>query len=1035
MFKRKNLLGVFALISSVLIVLSIFIGTAGSAQAANDYNNEGISADTNTRSANFDGGGYSYSNTALANAGFQSGATIKADGFTFQWPGVAAGTNDNWQADGQVVPVVANGSVLALIGSATSGVATGTATITYADNSTQAFPLTMSDWTLNAGKAHQDASNRIVATMSYRNAVGGQQGVMTYLFLTTMALQSGKTIKSVTLPATTTGGKIHIFAVTTGNVDNTGLNNEGISRNSNSGSADFDGGGYSYSNDALTAAGFASGANVKVKGAAFQWPAVSNGSMDNWQAAGQVIPLTGSGAVLGLLGAASSGTSSGNIIVTYSDGSTQTSSVTMSDWTLSGGNGQLAGNNSVAVALSYRNSAHGGRQNLQNYIFYTGVTLTDGKTIKSVTLPSSVSGGQMHIFAVGLGVAAPPSFNNEGIADDANYSSGNFDGAGYSYSNQALAGAGFRSGAIVNVKGAMFQWPVVGAGMKDNWQAGGQVIPVAAGGSSLAFLGAATNGSQNGTATITYTDGSTQQFTLALSDWSLGAGTGQIAAGDAIAATMSYRNGVHSSGRNNIATYLFYSKFALDTNKTIKSVTLPNNNNMHVFAITTQNFQEVQQTSSWPTYVYNTGHSGDNTAETTLNAGNIGHVRIKWASHGDQGMSMQPVEANNTIYWGTWDGYMHATTTSGIQLWNTAIGQTVASNCVPPTAAIGGTAIIGNVGSTPAVFVGGGGNAGGGDGHADYYALDANTGKVLWKTALGSAPDNFIWGSGTLSNGSIYIGLSSFGDCPLTQGKVFKINAETGAIQGTFKVVPDGCLGGGVWGTPTISPDGAKLYVATGTYRICNVNGAYSAGVVELRTSDMSVLSVWRIPYSEVHGTDLEFGSAPTLYSATVNGGHKYYVGVSAKDGQFYVFYQDLLSNGPIHKTTIADSGNCPQCGSGAIAPAVYDGSTIYVAGGHVTINGVSCKGSVDALDLVTGAYKWRRCLNSGPVLGPLSGFPGVVLVTQGNQMNALSMANGNILYTYTDSAPGSTFYSGVSVASGLIYVPDLNGDFVALGL
>ncbi|HEX4204639.1 MAG TPA: hypothetical protein VHZ51_10690 [Ktedonobacteraceae bacterium] len=1033
--QKRGLFGVIALISSVVIVLSIFIGTADTTQAANNFNNEGISANTQTRNGNFDGQGASYSATALANAGFTSGSTINADGFSFQWPVVAAGTRDNWQASGQVVPVQSKGSVLALLGASANGSATGAAIIKYSDGTTQAFTLSLSDWTLGGGKLRMLASNRIVATLPYRNILGGGQNTSTYVFFTSVALQASRTIQSLMLPTTTTGGQMHVFAVSTNAINTTGLNNEGISLGNNLGSGDFDGQGASYSNDALTAAGFASGSNVKVKGATFQWPTVSGGRMDNWLADGQEIPVSGNGPVLGLLGASANGSASGTARMNFSDGTQQSFPLAFSDWTLLGGKAQPLANTSVAVSTPYRNMARGYRQNISTYIFYTGVNVPDGKTLKSVTLPTTTTPGQLHVFAAALGAAAPPAFNNEGISNDTNLANANFDGGGYSYSNQALMAAGFKPGSNVNVKGANFQWPAVGTGMNDNWQAAGQVIPVISGGSSLAFLGSAANGNQTGQATITYSDGTAQQATLAFSDWVLFAGKGQIVPGSGIAVALPYRNSVRNNGRNYLENYLFYAKIDLQSGKAIKSVTLPTNSNMHIFAITTQNFQEVAQTSSWPTYTFDNERSGDNTGETTLNAGNVGRLKMKWLARGNVGMSMQPVEANNAIYWGSWDGYMHATTTSGIQLWNTSIGQNYAQGCLPPTVAIGGTAVIGNVGTTSAVFVGGGGNTGGGDGQADYYALNATTGQVMWKTALGPAPQNFLWGSAALSNGSIYVGLASFGDCPLTQGKLFKLNANTGAIQSAYNIVPDGCLGGGIWGTPTISPDGTKLYVATGTYRSCNAPGNNSAGVIELNTATMSLMGAWHIPSEEVQGTDIEFGSAPTLMNFNYNGTNEHYVGISAKDGQFYIFYQDRISLGPIRHVFIADSGNCPQCDGGAIAPAVWDGSTVYVAGGHATINGVGCKGSVDAINPVNGGYKWRRCLTSGPVLGPLAGFPGAVIATQGSKFDALSMATGNVLFEYTDGSAGSMFYSGVSIASGQVYAPNLDGNFFDFGL
>ena len=101
-------------------------------------------------------------------------------------------------------------------------------------------------------------------------------------------------------------------------------------------------------------------------------------------------------------------------------------------------------------------------------------------------------------------------------------------------------------------------------------------------------------------------------------------------------------------------------------------------------------------------------------------------------------------------------------------------------------------------------------------GQDNLNALDAHTGKIIWRTNLGNDPDEFLYSSTAVYNGSVYIGVASFGDCPLVQGKVIQVNASTGQIQHTFNIVPDGCIGGAVWGSPTIDEQRGMLYVGTG---------------------------------------------------------------------------------------------------------------------------------------------------------------------------------------------------------------------------
>ena len=56
--------------------------------------------------------------------------------------------------------------------------------------------------------------DQVVATLPYRNTFGGMQlDQMPNIFFTSVALQAGKTIQSVTLPRRVNQSEIHIFAI------------------------------------------------------------------------------------------------------------------------------------------------------------------------------------------------------------------------------------------------------------------------------------------------------------------------------------------------------------------------------------------------------------------------------------------------------------------------------------------------------------------------------------------------------------------------------------------------------------------------------------------------------------------------------------------------------------------------------------------------------------------------------------------------------------------------------------------------------
>lgn len=182
------------------------------------YDNVGVSADGSGSAANFDGNGYSYSATALSDAGVTPGSTVTSDGFSFTWPDVAAGTADNYEASGQTVPVSApaGSSSLGFLGSAANAGTTGssgTVTITYSDGSTSTATLSFPDWCLGGGGGTVPAGTTEAVTTTYRNSPSAAQTINTYVFATSVPVTSSKTVVSVTLPSSSSNGELHVFAI------------------------------------------------------------------------------------------------------------------------------------------------------------------------------------------------------------------------------------------------------------------------------------------------------------------------------------------------------------------------------------------------------------------------------------------------------------------------------------------------------------------------------------------------------------------------------------------------------------------------------------------------------------------------------------------------------------------------------------------------------------------------------------------------------------------------------------------------------
>ena len=83
---------------------------------------------------------------------------------------------------------------------------------------------------------------------------------------------------------------------------------------------------------------------------------------------------------------------------------------------------------------------------------------------------------------------------------------------------------------------------------------------------------------------------------------------------------------------------------------------------------------------NWPTYMANREHSGFNETETIINATSVPNLKVHWTFKGGGMIFSQPVIANRMVYWGSWDGYEHATNLNGGSIWQQNLGQTT-SNC------------------------------------------------------------------------------------------------------------------------------------------------------------------------------------------------------------------------------------------------------------------------------------------------------------------------------------------------------------------
>jgi hypothetical protein len=202
------------------------------------------------------------------------------------------------------------------------------------------------------------------------------------------------------------------------------------------------------------------------------------------------------------------------------------------------------------------------------------VTGTSGTITQTLPLTLAVSAG-VGTTGNGTQVDLSSEFSLYGIYQDGTtYTTGGLDGGGYSYSANLLSTSRVFNGVLFDF-GPANQLDAVGCG--------GQSVALSPGQfSSFMLLATGIQGNQSSQSfTVNYTDGSSSKFTQSFSDWF----TPQKFPGEFEGVAMAYRN--YQDGTKDQRTFNLYAyRFALNSSKTVQSVTLPNNPNVIVLAAT-----------------------------------------------------------------------------------------------------------------------------------------------------------------------------------------------------------------------------------------------------------------------------------------------------------------------------------------------------------------------------------------------------------------------------------------------------------------
>jgi polyvinyl alcohol dehydrogenase (cytochrome) len=360
-----------------------------------------------------------------------------------------------------------------------------------------------------------------------------------------------------------------------------------------------------------------------------------------------------------------------------------------------------------------------------------------------------------------------------------------------------------------------------------------------------------------------------------------------------------------------------------------------------------------------------------------------------------------------------------------------------------------------------------------GDYHAWAHAVDAETGREIWKVHVDDHPAARIVGSPTYYKGRLYVpvasaeelyGMSAQYECCTFRGNLNALDAETGKAIWKAYSVPDppkqyktssagtklyGPAGAGIWNSPTIDEKRQRVYVGTGnSYTGVDVPTSDSVLAFDLKTGSL-LWSQQATPGDnwmtgcpknpncpDNPGEDTDFGSSSAL--RTVNG--KQVLVATQKTGVVYGFDPDQRGK-VLWKTRVGVGG----AQGGVLWGGAFDDRAIYVAVSDQN-RGDKAKPGMNAVNFATGELLWNTPAPEGAgvksQLSAVSAMPGIAFSgSWGGHLRAYATKTGEIVWDFdamrdfdtinhVPAHGGSFDGGGPAIANGMV-ITDCGYGFV----
>jgi polyvinyl alcohol dehydrogenase (cytochrome) len=375
----------------------------------------------------------------------------------------------------------------------------------------------------------------------------------------------------------------------------------------------------------------------------------------------------------------------------------------------------------------------------------------------------------------------------------------------------------------------------------------------------------------------------------------------------------------------------------------------------------------------------------------------------------------------------------------------------------------------------------GGGTVYFGDTSANAYALDAQSGHLLWKTKVEAHPLARITGAPALYKDRLYVPMSSYEEtqgarpeygCCTFRGSVSALDANTGKIIWRSYMIPDtpqprgqssggmtlyGPAGASIWSAPTIDTQRKLIYVGTGN--------SYAGAVAATSDSVVALdLATGKIQWSkqlftndvfvsgcrpgsnnpncaDQKGPDYDFGNSPIIAQLPKG---KSIIVIGQKSGNGWGLDPD--NQGAVLWQYHA--------GAGSALGGIEWGSAVDTDHAYFAVSDIfsGSPGGLHAVNLHDGAKAWyaapapptcpagQRC--NAAQAAAISVIPGVVFSgSNDGTLRAYSTKDGSVIWSVdtnrefqtVNGVPGkgaSMLGPGPVIAGSMLYVPSGYGAF-----